>query len=62
MTDRKRDHIDLAFRSHMENALADRRFYYEPLLSAHPEKELEPFEFLEAIANTSLGFEYDWWN
>ncbi|RXQ92951.1 type 2 isopentenyl-diphosphate Delta-isomerase [Ancylomarina salipaludis] len=46
MTDRKRDHIDLAFRSHMENALADKRFYYEPLLSAHPDKELEPFGFL----------------
>ena len=54
MTDRKRDHIDLAFRSHMENALADKRFYYEPLLSAHPDKELEPFEFLGKQLRTPI--------
>ena len=54
MTDRKRDHIDLAFRSHMENALADKRFYYEPLLSAHPEKKLEPFDFLGKQLRTPI--------
>lgn len=54
MTDRKRDHIDLAFRSHMENALADKRFYYEPLLSAHPDKELKPFEFLGKQLRTPI--------
>ena len=54
MTDRKRDHIDLAFRSHMENALADKRFYYEPLLSAHPDKELKSFEFLGKQLNTPI--------
>ncbi|RZT92328.1 isopentenyl-diphosphate delta-isomerase [Ancylomarina subtilis] len=54
MTDRKRDHIDLAFRSHMEHALADKRFYYEPLLSAHPDKELEPFEFLGKQLRTPI--------
>ena len=54
MTDRKRDHIDLAFRSHMENALADKRFYYAPLLSAHPDKELKPFEFLGKQLRTPI--------
>jgi len=54
MTDRKRDHIDLAFRSHMENALADKRFYYEPLLSAHPDKKIKPFEFLAKQLNTPI--------
>jgi len=54
MTDRKRDHIDLAFRSHMENALGDKRFYYEPLLSAHPDKELKPFEFLGKQLRTPI--------
>jgi len=54
MTDRKRDHIDLAFRSNMENVLADNRFFYEPLLSAHPEKELEPFEFLGKQLRTPI--------
>lgn len=54
MTDRKRDHIDLAFRSHMEKALADKRFYYEPLLSAHPDKELQAFEFLGKQLRTPI--------
>jgi len=54
MTDRKRDHIDLAFRSHMENALADERFYYEPLLSAHPNSKLESFEFLGKQLRTPI--------
>jgi len=34
---RKRDHIDLALRSQVGNGLTDERFYYEPLLAAHPE-------------------------
>ena len=54
MTDRKRDHIDLAFLSHMENALGDKRFYYEPLLSAHPVKELKPFHFLGKQLRTPI--------
>lgn len=42
---RKRDHIELAFRSQVANV--DPRFYYEPLFSAHPERSsLKPFEFL----------------
>ncbi len=45
--DRKRDHIELAFRSQVEREVLDGRFYYEPLLSGHPaEGSLKPFEFL----------------
>lgn len=44
---RKRDHIELAFRSKVEEAQLDRRFHYEPLLAAHPEpRSLPPFPFL----------------
>ncbi|WP_372751620.1 isopentenyl-diphosphate delta-isomerase [Labilibaculum sp.] len=46
MADRKKDHIELAFRSQMKNALVDERFYYEPLLSAHPKEEDPSFAFL----------------
>ena len=42
---RKRDHIDLAFRSQI--GATDSRFYYEPLFSAHPDQNtLKPFVFL----------------
>ncbi|PHI20171.1 isopentenyl-diphosphate delta-isomerase [Lewinellaceae bacterium SD302] len=34
---RKQDHIELAFRSQMLSGELDQRFYYEPLLAAHPE-------------------------
>jgi isopentenyl-diphosphate Delta-isomerase len=34
--DRKQDHIALAFASQVEAAKTDPRFYFEPLLSAHP--------------------------
>lgn len=44
---RKRDHIELAFRSQLEHGELDSRFYYEPLLAAHPEAgNLQPFSFL----------------
>ncbi len=44
---RKRDHIELAFRSQVEQGEMDNRFYYEPLLSPHPEEgSLKPFPFL----------------
>ena len=38
MTDRKKDHIELAFQSQADSFEADHRFYYEPLLSAHKEQ------------------------
>ena len=46
MEDRKKDHIELAFNSRTEAASIDARFYYEPLLAAHPSGGLKPFEFL----------------
>jgi isopentenyl-diphosphate delta-isomerase len=46
-SERKRDHIELAFRSQIEQAALDGRFYYEPLLSPHPHKGSWPsFSFL----------------
>ncbi len=42
---RKKDHIVLAFQSQIQRT--DSRFYYEPLLAAHPDKNtLQPFPFL----------------
>ncbi len=35
---RKRDHIELAFQSQIASPELDNRFYYEPLLTAHPKK------------------------
>lgn len=43
---RKKDHIDLAFKSQTSLFEIDNRFHYEPMLSAHPEKGLTPFTFL----------------
>lgn len=44
---RKKDHIELAFKSQVEDNQLDKRFYYEPLLSAHPDKNILPeFQFL----------------
>jgi isopentenyl-diphosphate Delta-isomerase len=46
-TDRKQDHIDLAFRADMANKGPDDRFYYEPMLSGHPQPHLDvSLEFL----------------
>jgi isopentenyl-diphosphate delta-isomerase len=39
---RKKDHIELAFKSQVEAAALDPRFYYEPLLSAHPTPDSLP--------------------
>lgn len=41
---RKNDHIDLAFKSQVDQI--DRRFYYEPVLSAHPGQALPVTSFL----------------
>lgn len=43
---RKQDHIDLAFQSQVQNGELDARFYYEPLLAAHPEESSLEIEFL----------------
>jgi isopentenyl-diphosphate delta-isomerase len=54
MTDRKKDHIELAFRSQMKNALIDERFYYEPLLSSHPKEDDTTFAFLGKNLQTPI--------
>jgi len=53
--ERKKDHIELAFRSQVEIAALDDRFYYEPLLAAHPKKdESTSFEFLGKTLKSPL--------
>ena len=41
---RKKDHIDLAFKSQVDQI--DHRFYYEPLLSGHPQNNLKEIPFI----------------
>ncbi len=43
---RKQDHIALAFQSQVHQMSLDERFYYEPLLAAHPDNKDENFSFL----------------
>jgi hypothetical protein len=38
-SDRKKDHIEMAFKSRVLHQQIDTRFNYEPLLSSHPEDE-----------------------
>ncbi len=46
-TDRKKDHIDMAFASAISAADLDKRFYYEPMLAGHYESvEDSSFSFL----------------
>jgi isopentenyl-diphosphate Delta-isomerase len=54
MEDRKKDHIDLAFQSQTRMEECDHRFYYEPMLSAHPSGGLRPFPFLGKIFRVPL--------
>lgn len=49
--DRKKDHIDLAFESHVNQNLIDQRFFYEPLLSGHPKNT-------KNISKTFLGHQF----
>jgi len=46
MTDRKKDHINLAFQAKTGIEEIDRRFFYEPLMAKHPVAGLAPFKFL----------------
>ena len=43
---RKKDHIDLAFESQMNEHVTDQRFFYEPVMSGHPKGMPSPIEFL----------------
>ena len=38
---RKEDHIDMAFNSAVDANSADDRFFYEPMISSHPGKEMD---------------------
>ena len=52
---RKRDHIELAFRSQVSRQELDRRFYYEPILSGHPgEGSLPEIHFLNKALRSPL--------
>jgi len=52
--ERKQDHIQLAFQSQVENACLDKRFSYEPMLSAHPAENLPSFTFLGKTLQTPI--------
>jgi isopentenyl-diphosphate Delta-isomerase len=51
---RKQDHIELAFRSQVGKDLIDQRFFYEPLLAAHPADQLAPITFLGKTLRTPI--------
>ena len=38
---RKRDHIELTNKAQTERLEVDSRFYYEPLMSSHPNKDFD---------------------
>lgn len=46
MEQRKADHISMALQSQMKPEDHDGRFHYEPLLQAHPVRDLPPVKFL----------------
>ncbi len=43
---RKKDHIELAFKSQTPPAVLDSRFHYEPMLKAHPKAGIAPVAIL----------------
>jgi len=52
---RKQAHIELAFESQVAAGELDARFFYEPLLAAHPQAgSLHPFNFLGKTLRTPL--------
>lgn len=51
---RKKAHIDLAFQSQVSQMQTDTRFYYEPVLAAHPSKISFPTPFLGRELNAPL--------
>ncbi|MGF1533791.1 MAG: isopentenyl-diphosphate delta-isomerase [Bernardetiaceae bacterium] len=54
-SERKKDHIELAFRSRVPAESLDDRFYYEPLFDAHPvADDAVPFPFLGKQMQTPI--------
>ncbi len=45
MENRKKDHIQMAFESQILKDLIDDRFFYEPMLNAHPSEDLDLVPF-----------------
>jgi len=46
LENRKKDHIELAFKSRTTEEGMDRRFHYEPILNGHPKACIQPITFL----------------
>jgi isopentenyl-diphosphate delta-isomerase len=46
LENRKKDHIELAFKSQTFRPELDERFHYEPMMNAHPAGGLKPFTML----------------
>ena len=56
-SERKKDHIQLAFQSQVSANQLDSRFYYEPLLAAHPSRDISAsFTFLGKQLRAPLWF------
>ena len=53
-SDRKKDHIQLAFQSQTTSRDKDNRFNYEPLMSGHPAGNQNPIGFLGKTMNAPL--------
>ena len=51
-SERKEDHIDLAFQSQIGQNAIDDRFFYEPMLSGHPDTNFP--DFILPHENTAL--------
>jgi len=54
ISNRKKDHIELAFKSRTELIEQDDRFFYEPLLSKHPDDDLEEIDFLGKVMKAPI--------
>jgi len=53
-SERKKDHIEMAFQSQTGVEALDKRFYYEPILAAHPSGNLKPVSFAGKTMNAPL--------
>lgn len=51
---RKKDHIELAFKSQTSPAVLDTRFHYEPMLKAHPKAGITPVTILGKKQNVPI--------
>ena len=47
ISERKKEHIDLAMKSKLSHWSNDKRFFYEPILGKHPEQKNLPVDFFK---------------